>query len=156
MTMVASRSLRINAGCPMPRSPAVVGVRPAVHGLWVAARPDKELDIVWEIAPARSCTVIRATELGGDACGFRRLTWPSSATRTTSIRRSGRCCAASSTARSSHRGAGQLHSGELWWFALSPTRSSLCCRFHRGPRATAHFFFHRTGRRMATRPSSGT
>ena len=41
-----------------------LGFAPLYDGLWVSPHaPDKELDIALEIAPAKSCTVIRATEL---------------------------------------------------------------------------------------------
>jgi len=41
-----------------------LGFAPLYDGLWVSPHaPDKELDIALDIAPARSCTVIRATEL---------------------------------------------------------------------------------------------
>jgi phenylacetic acid degradation operon negative regulatory protein len=41
-----------------------LGFAPLYDGLWVSPHaPDKELDIALEIAPANSCTVIRATEL---------------------------------------------------------------------------------------------
>jgi phenylacetic acid degradation operon negative regulatory protein len=48
-----------------------LGFAPLYDGLWVSPHaPDKELDIALEIAPARSCSVIRATELPSE----RRLT----------------------------------------------------------------------------------
>ena len=41
-----------------------LGFAPLYDGLWVSPHaPDKELDIALEIAPAQSCTVIRASEL---------------------------------------------------------------------------------------------
>ncbi|MEP7112341.1 MAG: PaaX family transcriptional regulator C-terminal domain-containing protein [Ilumatobacteraceae bacterium] len=41
-----------------------LGFAPLYDGLWVSPHaPDKELDIALDIAPRRSCTVIRATEL---------------------------------------------------------------------------------------------
>jgi len=41
-----------------------LGFAPLYDGLWVSPHaPDEELDIALAIAPARSCTVIRATEL---------------------------------------------------------------------------------------------
>ncbi len=41
-----------------------LGFAPLYDGLWVSPHaPDRDLDIALEIAPARSCTVIRATEL---------------------------------------------------------------------------------------------
>ena len=41
-----------------------LGFAPLYDGLWVSPHaPDNELDIALQIAPAQSCTVIRATEL---------------------------------------------------------------------------------------------
>ena len=41
-----------------------LGFAPLYDGLWVSPHaPDHELDIALEVAPSRSCTVIRATEL---------------------------------------------------------------------------------------------
>jgi phenylacetic acid degradation operon negative regulatory protein len=45
-----------------------LGFAPLYDGLWVSPHPpDTELDIALEVAPSRSCTVIRATELPTDA-----------------------------------------------------------------------------------------
>ena len=45
-----------------------LGFAPLYDGLWVSPHaPDSELDIALEVAPPRSCTVIRATELPTDA-----------------------------------------------------------------------------------------
>ena len=45
-----------------------LGFAPLYDGLWVSPHaPGKELDIALEIAPPRSCTVVRATELPGRA-----------------------------------------------------------------------------------------
>ena len=44
-----------------------LGFAPLYDGLWVSPHaPDHELDIALEVAPPRSCTVIRATELPTD------------------------------------------------------------------------------------------
>ena len=41
-----------------------LGFAPLYDGLWVSPHaPDKELDVALKVAPTRSCTVIRATEL---------------------------------------------------------------------------------------------
>ena len=95
-----------------------LGFAPLYDGLWVSPHaPDQELDIALEVAPPRSCTVIRATELAvAHSAGGRLGVEPRRARRL--VRRihsdvSTRSAPPRTRPDRAHRSAGQSHALDL-------------------------------------------